>query len=121
MNQNSHDRFAQIDDMLKMNLKSIEDLKWRFRRNHTVLELLDEQTDLLMENASQAKTQQNLLTMVRKGQMSDMTAAVLSGAVARAAQETMSKISINGMLIKHVLIVLDTRPPAAARANIIEA
>lgn len=107
MTNHSH---RDVDQILNLGIKSIEDLKQRFRRNPDILNLLDEQTDLLMENASQYKTQQNLAELVRKGLMSELAASVLCDAVAKASHSTAEKISLNSLVIRHVLSVQNRKP-----------
>lgn len=98
-------RTGTIEEITKLSLKSIEDLKWKFRRNPDVLSLLDEQTDLLMDNAAQARAQENLRMMVRAGKMSYFQATIILATIAIAAKETLARISLNGMVIEHVLRV----------------
>lgn len=116
---NTH-RTPSLDQLLSDSIKRIEDLKHEYRKHPAMLVLLDDQSELLMDNASQMRTQENLRAMVKSGKMSDFQASIISGSVSLATIETMEKIHINTMLIKHVMKVL-AAPPSPAAQQFVEA
>lgn len=94
---------TQIADMTKMGVKNLTEMRWKFRRNPDVLQLLDEQTDLLMKQNELAQANESLKLRVKRGQMADFVAAIQMGGISRVAKDNYDAIILNGILLRHLM------------------